>query len=682
MRRMAAGIVTAMGLAAGSLAGQDKRPIGIDDFLGLKIASDVQLSPDAAAVAFTVTTASLADNRNVSRIYLHTVADGVTRVLTRGPGSDHQPRWARDGRTLAFLSTRSGAPQVWRIQTDGGEPAQMTTLAGGVNEFWWSPDTTALFVTSDVKWPEQNELDHREKDQRSQARIWTELFYRHWNEWRSGTRQHIFRVDLADGKITDLTRFDRDVPTLALGGRDLAVSPLGTELAVVFNPDSSVATSTNNEIFLMGPDGTGLVPMTQNPANDHSPVYSPNARWVAYLAMATPGFEADRQEVVLYDRATGEKTSLTGGWDASVQSLLWSPDSRSVVVEVEERGEHNIYRLSVPAGPRTLLVSGGVNTDPQLTPRGDALIFLHQSTTQPPELFIQRIDPKQPAAMRQLTRLNTTALAALDLAPAEKFGFVGAKGDSIFGYLIKPPAFDSTRKYPLVYLIHGGPQGAWVDGWHQRWNYAVFAARGYVVAAVNFHGSTGYGQAFTNSISKHWGDLPYEDLMKGVETLARLPFVDGARIGAAGASYGGYMIYWLAGHTDRFKTLVAHDGIFNTESMAGTTEEQWFPAWEFGGNLTNPEARTLMAQWSPANFVSQWKTPMLVVHSQQDFRVDVSEGYQAFTALKQKHLLAKFLYFPDEGHFVQKPRNRKLWWGVVLDWLDQFLMPAAAPAKP
>ncbi len=682
MRRMAAGIVTAMGLAAGSLAGQDKRPIGIDDFLGLKIASDVQLSPDAAAVAFTVTTASLADNRNVSRIYLHTVADGVTRELTRGPGSDHQPRWARDGRTLAFLSTRSGAPQVWRIQTDGGEPAQMTTLAGGVNEFWWSPDTTALFVTSDVKWPEQNELDHREKDQRSQARIWTELFYRHWNEWRSGTRQHIFRVDLADGKITDLTRFDRDVPTLALGGRDLAVSPLGTELAVVFNPDSSVATSTNNEIFLMGPDGTGLVPMTQNPANDHSPVYSPNARWVAYLAMATPGFEADRQEVVLYDRATGEKTSLTGGWDASVQSLLWSPDSRSVVVEVEERGEHNIYRLSVPAGPRTLLVSGGVNTDPQLTPRGDALIFLHQSTTQPPELFIQRIDPKQPAAMRQLTRLNTTALAALDLAPAEKFGFVGAKGDSIFGYLIKPPAFDSTRKYPLVYLIHGGPQGAWVDGWHQRWNYAVFAARGYVVAAVNFHGSTGYGQAFTNSISKHWGDLPYEDLMKGVETLARLPFVDGARIGAAGASYGGYMIYWLAGHTDRFKTLVAHDGIFNTESMAGTTEEQWFPAWEFGGNLTNPEARTLMAQWSPANFVSQWKTPMLVVHSQQDFRVDVSEGYQAFTALKQKHLLAKFLYFPDEGHFVQKPRNRKLWWGVVLDWLDQFLMPAAAPAKP
>ena len=327
-------------------------------------------------------------------------------------------------------------------------------------------------------------------------------------------------------------------------------------------------------------------------------------------------------------------------------------------------------------------MSGGVNTDPQLTPRGDALIFLHQSTTQPPELFIQRIDPKQPAAMRQLTRLNTTALAALDLAPAEKFGFVGAKGDSIFGYLIKPPAFDSTRKYPLVYLIHGGPQGAWVDGWHQRWNYALFAARGYVVAAVNFHGSTGYGQAFTNSISKHWGDLPYEDLMKGVETLARLPFVDGARIGAAGASYGGYMIYWLAGHTDRFKTLVAHDGIFNTESMAGTTEEQWFPAWEFGGNLTNPEARTLMAQWSPANFVSQWKTPMLVVHSQQDFRVDVSEGYQAFTALKQKNLAAKFLYFPDEGHFVQKPRNRKLWWGVVLDWLDQFLMPAAAPAKP
>ena len=682
MRRLAAGIVVAACLGAGLLEAQDKRPIGIDDLLGLKVASDLQLSPDGATVAFTVTTPSLADNRNVSRIYLHTLADGITRELTRGPGSDQQPRWAKDGRTLAFISTRSGTAQVWRIQTDGGEPAQMTTLAGGANQFWWSPDTTALFVTSDVKWPEQSELDRREKDQRTQARIWTDLFYRHWNEWRAGIRQHIFRVDVADGKTTDLTRIDRDVPTLALGGLDLAVSPLGTELAVVFNPDSSVATSTNNDIFLMGPDGSGLVSMTKNLANDHSPTYSPNARWVAYLAMGTPGFESDRQEVVLYDRATGERTPLTAGWDVSVQTLTWTADSRSLVVEVEERGEHNIYRLSIPAGPRTLLVSGGVNTNPQPLPRGDGLVYLHQTATQPPELFVQRTDPKLPTTTRQLTRLNGAALAALDLAPAEKFGFVGARGDSVFGYLIKPPAFDSTRKYPMIYLIHGGPESAWVDGWHQRWNYSMFAARGYLVAAVNFHGSTGYGQAFTNSITKHWGDLPYDDLMKGVETLTRLPFVDGSRIGAAGASYGGYMIYWLAGHTDRFKTLVAHDGIFNTESMAGTTEEQWFPAWEFGGNLASPEARTLMTQWSPANFVTQWKTPMLVVHSQQDFRVDMSEGYQAFTALKQMNLPAKFLYFPDEGHFILKPRNRKLWWGVVLDWLDQSLAPAAAASKP
>ncbi len=681
MRRLVAAIAAATGLGTGILGAQDKRPMGIDDFLSLRIASDIQLSPDGGTAAFTITTPSLADNRNVSRIYLHTLADGVTRELTRGPGSDQLPRWAKDGRTLAFVSTRSGAPQVWRIRTDGGEPAPMTSLAGGVNEFWWSPDTTAIFVTSDVKWPEQNELDRREKDQKSQAKIWTDLFYRHWNEWRAGTRQHLFKVDLADGKATDLTRIDRDVPTLALGGADVAVSPLGTELAIVFNPDSNVATSTNNDIFLMGPDGSGMVPMTQNPANDHSPIYSPSARWVAYLAMATPGFEADRQEVILYDRATGERTSLTAGWDVSVQSLLWTADSKSLVVEVEERGEHNIYRLSVPAGPRTLLVSGGVNTSPQMTPRGDALIFLRQTATQPPELFTLRFDPKLPPVMRQLTHLNGAALAGFDLAPAEKFSFVGAKGDSVFGYLVKPPAFDSTRKYPLVYLIHGGPQSAWVDGWHQRWNYALFASRGYVVAVVNFHGSTGYGQAFTNSISKHWGDLPYEDLMKGVETVAQLPFVDGARIGAAGASYGGYMIYWMAGHTDRFKTFVAHDGIFNTESMAGTTEEQWFPAWEFGGGLANPDARALMAQWSPAPFASNWKTPMLVVHSQQDFRVDVSEGYQAFTALKQKNLAAKFLYFPDEGHFVLKPRNRKLWWGVVLDWLDQSLMPTS-PSKP
>ncbi len=680
--RAAAAAVTACALLLGPApaAAQDRRAMTVDDFLALKIVGDPQVSPDGSAVAFTVTTPSLDENRNVSRLWVLNLVDGNARELTGGPGSAQQPRWARDGRTLAFLSTRSGTSQVWRIRIDGGEPSQLTNLASGVNRFWWSPDTTAIFVASDVKWPAESELDRRQKDYPTSARLWTDLFYRHWNEWRAGVRQHLLRVELAGGKVVDLTPQDRDTPTLALGGEDVAVSPLGTELAFVTNAEPTVATSTNNDIFLIGPDGTGMVPMTEAKGNDHSPAYSPNARWIAYLSMATAGFEADRQQLMLYDRASGTHVSLTADWDVSVSTFVWAPDSRSLVVAAEERGDHNLYRLAIPTGQRTPVARGGVNSAPQFLPRGDGLVYLNQTATAPPELFLVRFDGKQP--VRALTRVNAAVLAALDLRPATRFGFVGAQGDSVFGLLIRPPGFDSTVKYPVAYLIHGGPQSAWTDTWHLRWNYAMFAARGYVVAAVNFHGSTGYGQKFTNSISRHWGDLPFEDLMKGVQYLERLPFVDGTRIGAAGASYGGYMIYWMAGHTDRFKTLVAHDGIFNTESMAGTTEEQWFPIWEFGGPLTSPEARTLLAQWSPANFVAQWKTPMLVVHGQQDFRVDVSEGYQAFTALKLKGVPSKFLYFPDEGHFVLKPRNRRLWWGVVLDWLDQYLRPTTRNTGP
>lgn len=671
MSLLFAGVAVVVGITVAPA--QDRRPLSVDEFLRLKIAADPQLSPDGSMVAFTVSVPSLADNRTVSRVWVHSITTGAARELTGGPGSDQSPRWAKDGKTLAFLSTRSGTPQVWRIRTDGGEPSQMTSIPTGVSEFTWSPDTTALFVVSDVTWPAAGELDRRHKDFPTSAKLFDGLFYRHWNEWRTGTRQHVLRVGLADGAVTDLTPFDRDVPTLALGGHDVAVSPLGTELAVVYNPDSTVATSTNNEIFLIGPDGSGLVPMTQNPGNDHSPAYSPNARWIAYLSMATAGFEADRQQVMIYDRASGERRSLTADWDVSAQSILWNPDSRSVIVEVEERGGHNLYRLPVPSGPRVLLASGGVNSAPQVTPLGDAVVFLKQTATMPPELYLTRFDGK-PAV--PLTQLNRTALGALDLRPLEPFAYLGAKGDSVHGWLMKPPKFDSTQKYPVAYLIHGGPQSAWTDTWHLRWNYALFASRGYLVAAVNFHGSTGYGQAFTNSITKNWGGAPFEDLMKGADYLAKLSYVDANRIGAAGASYGGYMVYWIAGHTDRFKTLIAHDGIFNTASMAGTTEELWFPMWEFGGPLNKPETRSLLEQWSPANSVTQWKTPMLVVHSQLDYRVDVSEGLQAYTALQLAKIPSKFLYFPDEGHFVLKPRNRRLWWGVVLDWLDQYLKPA------
>ena len=656
-------------LAVPHLAAQTRQPITVESFLALKVVSDPQPSPDGSLVAFTVAQASLDDNRNISRIWLVPVAGGEPRQFSAGPGTDLAPRWAPDGQSLAFVSTRGGSPQVWRASLSGGDAMPVTSVGGGVNDFLWAADGKSLYVTSDLKWPAEQETDQRNGKYPTGARIWTDLFYRHWNEWRAGTRQHVFRVPLGEGKATDVTPFDRDVPTLALGGADVAVSPAG-ELAVVYNPDSVLATSTNNDIFLLA-DGS-LTPITTNRGNDHSPRFSPDGQWIAYLSMANPGFEADRQEIVLYDRSTGQRRSLTAAWDVSVQAVQWTPNGRALVVEVEERGGHAIYSIDIASGARTLIISGGVNSAAQMVPKGDAIVFLRQSATQPTEVFVVGLDGR---GLRPLTSVNQAAVSGLDLAPLEAFGFIGAKGDSVHGWLLKPPGFSPGRKYPLVYLVHGGPQGAWLDAWSARWNYHLFASRGYVVAAVNFHGSTGYGQAFTNSISQNHGGAPFEDLMRGLDKVAALPFVDSTRMGAAGASYGGYMIYWMAGHTNRFKTLVAHDGIFNPLSMAGTTEELWFPIWEFGGAQMSPKGRELLERWSPANSAANWKTPMLVVHGQQDFRVDVSEGYQAFTNLKLRGVAAKFLYFPDEGHWVLKPRNRLIWWGVVLDWLGGYLLP-------
>lgn len=669
-----------LSVARSSLLAQSKQPITFDKFLAMQLAGDPRLSPDGSMVAFTVAVPSQQDNRNISRIWVVPVAGGAPRPLSAGPGTDLAPRWAPDGRSVAFISTRGGSPQVWQVMVGGGDASQITTVESGVNDFLWAPDGRSLYLTSDVKWPPTQEIDRRNGALPTQAKIWTDLFYRHWNEWRAGQRTHVLRVEIAEKTVKDLTPFDRDVPTLALGGTDVAISGNGAELAVVYNPDQDVAQSTNNDVFLLPSGGGSPQPLTTRRGNDHSPAFSPDGSRIAYLSMETPGFEADRQQLMLYDRGSRQHRPLTGDLDRNVVSFVWTPDSRSLVLEVEELGRHTLYTLDVATGRRIRIVSGGVNSGIQVSPRGDRIVFIRQSATLPPELFTVGLDG---TGLRSLAPLNPGALAGLDLAPLESFHFVGAMGDSIHSWLLKPPGFDPTRKYPVTYLVHGGPQGAWLDSWGGRWNYHLFASRGHVVAMVNFHGSTGYGQRFTNSISKHWGDYPFEDLMKGLDVVAGLPYVDSTRMGAAGASYGGYMIFWMAGHTDRFKTLVAHDGVFNGASMVGSTEELWFTNHEFGeGGMTNPETREMLERWSPANHTDKWKTPMLVVHGQQDMRVDVSEGLQAFTALKVKNIPAKFLYFPDEGHWVQKPRNRRVWWDTVLDWMDQYLKPSPVNNTP
>ena len=654
-----------------------RRAITFEDYLALKSVSDPQLSPDGKWVVYTVSTPSLQDNRNVARVWLAELATGQSRQLTAGPGSDRQPRWSPDGKTLAFISTREGGPQVWLLAIAGGDAHKVSNLPDGASDPVWMPDGKALIVTSDIKWPPSQEIDQRNGQYPTDARLWTSLMWRHWDDWRAGKRQHLFRVDVAGAKATDLTPIDRDVPTIATSGDgDVAVSPDGGTIAVAIHRDSVVADNTNVDIYLMGADGSNMQPLTTTPGADNTPRFSPDGKFISYLSMERAGFEADRVRLMLVARGmaggpaggraraggAGGAVEATAGWDLSIGSYVWCPNSKCIFAVVEERGRDNIYRIDLPSYRRTRVVTSGVNTGIQVGPDNRTLVYLHQSNEQPAEVW---------ASGKALSHQTDSAIATLDLPALQEFGFVGASGDSVFGLMQKPPHFDASRKYPLIYLIHGGPQGAWTDSWGPRWNNQMFASRGFVIAEVNFHGSTGYGQKFTDAISKHWGDYPYEDLMKGLDVVARLPYVDSTRKGAAGASYGGYMVYWIAGHTNRFKVLVDHDGVFNPVSMAGSTEELWFTDWEFGGPLYSN--RALYEQWSPLNSVSNWKTPILIIHSQLDYRVDLSEGYQAFTAAKRMGLEAKFLYFPDEGHWVLRPRNRRIWWGTVLDWLEVHL---------
>ena len=651
-----------------------KRAITFEDYIALKAVSDPQLSPDGKWVAYTVSAPSLQDNRNVARVWVAEVATGRARQLTGGgPGSDRQPRWSPDGKTLAFISTRDSGAQVWVLPIAGGDARKVSRLPEGAADPFWLPDGSGLLVVSDIKWPLNQEIDQRNGAYPTEARIWTGLMWRHWDDFRAGKRQHLFRVDLASGTATDLTPVDHDVPTIGTGGDgDVAVSPDGKEIVVAMHGDTTVADNTNVDLFrLSSAGGAGGEPLclTKNRGADNTPRYSPDGKWLSYLSMQRAGFEADRLRLMLVGRSNGQivgqPVDATAGWDLSVGTYSWCPSSKCIYAVVEERGRDNIYRIDLPGYKRTRIITGGVNTAVRVGPDNRTLAYLHQSNTQPPEVWIFNRTAKA------LSHHTDSAVATLDLPALEEFGFVGALGDSVFGWSQKPPGFDAARKYPLIYLVHGGPQGAWLDNWGPRWNYQMFAARGFAVAAVNFHGSTGYGQKFTDAISQHWGDYPFEDLMKGLDVAARLPYVDSTRMGAAGASYGGYMILWMAGHTDRFKVLVDHDGVFNPVSMAGSTEELWFTDWEFGGSVHRN--RELYEKWSPLNHVNNWKTPLLVVHGQLDYRVDLSEGYQAFTAAKRMGVEAKFLYFPDEGHWVLRPRNRRIWWGTVLDWLEVHL---------
>jgi len=649
------------------------------------------------------------------------------RILIADQDAD-RPRWAPDGKRFAFLSTKEGGSQVWIADFDGGAGTvtgvrRLTSIATEAGGEVWSPDGNHILFTSDV-YPEcdgeaaqEQQCNARKLKEAEQskvkAQIFTHLLYRHWNAYREGKRSHIFVMRAATPKITqsyngpaiiqyplDLTPGDYESPVFSLGGQDdYAFSPDGEEVCYASNHDKNPAASTNNDLWIVPVTGGPAKNITaDNPASDSSPLYSPDGRYIAYRAQQRPGYESDRFRLMLYDRNRGEKKNLSEGFDEWVGTFTWAPDSQKIYLSGGERGDAPLFRVALN-GSVIVRVMQGTYDDFNFASSGNTLLFTQNSIAFPTRIeavdltgveeIVAKMLAKRPknaeGGLGDITDVlpqvladpNGKLLSDIQMTKPESFWFTGAHNDKVEGFLVKPPNFDASKKYPVKFLVHGGPQGAWGDDWSFRWNPELFASPtsatpgGYVVIMINFHGSTGYGQKFIDAINGDWGGAPFEDLMKGLDYAEQTyPFIDKNRECALGASYGGYMANWLLGHTDRFKCIVSHDGMFNAESAWGTTEELWFNDWEFKG--TPYDNRESYVKWSPHQYAKNFKTPTLVIHGQRDYRLDVSEGLQLFTTLQMLGVPSKMLYFPDEGHWVLKPQNSRLWYKTVNDWVDQW----------
>jgi dipeptidyl aminopeptidase/acylaminoacyl peptidase len=707
---------------------QAKHPFTFEDMMKLKRVGEPEVSPDGKWVIFSVVDVDLEANTKTPHLWIIPTAGGEEREIISAQDAD-RPRWAPNGKRFAFLSTKEGGAQVWSADFDGmagtvtgvQRLTAMPTEAGGE---LWSPDGTYLLFTSDVypecDAPASNSSTEGNAEQVCNARklkeaaesnvkgqIFTHLLYRHWNAYKEGKRTHIFIEGSCGGSGTsngaartecraeyplDLTPGNYDAPVFSLGGQDdYAFSPDGQEICYTSNHDKNPAASTNNDLWIVPVGGGPAKNITaDNPASDSTPLYSPDGRYIAYRAQQRPGYESDRFRLMLYDRKTGEKKDLTENFGEWVGTYAWSPDSKVIYFSAGEGGYQPLFRVGLD-DLVVVRVMAGTYDDLDFAPDGRTLALTQNSIA-----FPSRIDVVSTGIVegrwaqilgnypKGTKRINLTGveprtladpdaeiLSRVSMSPIESFYFTGAHNDKVEGFLVKPPDFDASKKYPVKFLIHGGPEGAWGDDWSYRWNPELFAANRYVVIMINFHGSTGYGQKFIDAINGDWGGAPYEDLMKGLDYAEMTyPFIDKDRECALGASYGGYAINWILGHSDRFKCLVSHDGMFNAESAWGTTEELWFNDWEFKG--TPYDNRATYEKWSPHQYAKNFKTPTLVIHDQKDYRLDVSEGLQLFTTLQMEGVPSKMLYFPDEGHWVLKPQNSQLWYQTVNDWVDQW----------
>ena len=697
---------------------QTKRPMQFEDLMKMHRLGGFSVSKDGKWVVYAVTDANLEKNTKTTRLWVIPAAGGEAKPLTSSLDGENGGRFSPDGKQILFTSAREGSQQIYIAAFDGatgmiGTQRKLTSISTEADGAMWSPDGKQVLFTSSV-YPDctDDACNKKRDDDKSaskvKAKIFTELLYRHWNMYLSDKRSHLFLVAADGGVPRDLNAGDtHEVPPFSLGGPDAyGFSPDSKEIAYTENVDAVQATSTNAEIFTLRLDDANAKPVKISTAagGDFSPAYSPDGKYIAWRSEERAGYEADRFRLMLYDRGTKQAKEVLP-LDRNVDEFAWAPDSKTIYFVAGDKGEAPIFKTGL-SGEITKLAEHGEYGDLHTSLDSKTLFTTKMTVRQPGEIAAldltkqtayvdpglvppptHRSSPKPNdgaakwdagfVEQRQLTHLNDAILAQLDLPEMESFWFTSVGKVQVQGFVIRPPAFDAAKKYPVKFLIHGGPQGAWGDAWSYRWNAEYFASNGYVVVMINPRGSTGYGQAFTDGVNGDWGGKPYTDLMRGLDYAEqKYPFIDKNRECALGASYGGYMANWVLGHTDRFKCIVSHDGMFNPESAFGTTEELWFNEWEFKGKPWDYFGKSTNAnpyrKWAPMLYVKNFKTPTLVIHGQLDYRLDVSEGFQLFTALQLMNVPSKMLYFPDEGHWVLKPQNSQLWNKTVSDWVDQW----------
>jgi len=658
-------------------AAADSHPFSIRDMLAMDRISDMQVSPDGKWIVFNVRETDLAANRGRTDLWLVGTDGQGLRRLTNNPAADFSGRWSSCGKCVFFLSTRSGSAQVWRIKVDGGEAQQVTKFPLDVGGLIVSPDSANIAVTMEVFPGMSVEATAKKLEEvanrQATGRIYDKLFVRHWDTWSDGRRSHLFVLPKQGGQAKDLMpAMDADTPHKPFGGtEEIAFTSDGKGLVFTApGMGKDEAWSTDMDLFYVPIDGSQASKCLTdaNKAWDTTPVFSPDGKTLAYLAMARPGYEADRFRIVLKDWPDGKERILAEPWDFSVNAFGWSEDGAKILATAGNKGQTSLFSIDVKTGEvKTIVEKGTVNG---FAPAVGRIAFERHTLLSPVDIYSVKPDGSDEKAV---TSINSAKVAAARLGEPEQFSFKGWNNETVYCYIVKPVDFDPARKYPVAFLIHGGPQGSFGNDFHYRWNPQAYAGAGYAAVMVDFHGSTGYGQAFCDSIRGDWGGKPLVDLQKGLEAaLKRYPWMDGTRVGALGASFGGYMINWIAGAwPDRFKCLISHDGNLDERAAYFDTEELWFPEWDHVGTpWGNPQG---YEKHNPVNLVKNWKTPMLVVHGGQDFRVVETQGLSTFNALQRKGIPSKFLYFPDENHWVLKPANSILWHETVIGWLDQWL---------